>query len=130
MVNLKNNMERRYFIILGSIVLLAIFLAVLSPFVISRRANVDDLVVIISHNQEPFTVSVETLNDNISLTETIQINIQNNMCYITPKIKSKSFFSNSSNQSYQLDVDITKIDAVYLKYRNNETQLLWNKELN
>ncbi len=130
LINLKNNMGRGYFIIIGSIALLAIFLVVLSPFVISRRSNVDDILVIISHDEEPFTVLVETLNDNISLAERLQIDIQNNICYITPKIKNKSFFSNSSNQGYELDIDMAKIDTVYLKYRNNETQLLWNKEIN
>lgn len=129
-MNLKNNMGRRYFIIIGSITLVVIFVAILSPFITSRRPNVDDIVVTISQGEERVTVLVETLNDNISLTEIMQIDIQNNICYITPKIKNKSFFSNSSNQSYELDVNLEQIDAVYLKYSNNDTQLLLNKEIN
>lgn len=78
-MSLKNNMGRRYFIIIGSRTLIAKFVAVLSPFVISCRANVADIVVIISHYEKPFAVLVETLCGNISLTETMQIGIQNNI---------------------------------------------------
>ena len=129
-MNMKNNERRRYFVIIVSVTLLAVLLAVLSPFFISRKPSIDDIVVTVSNDEDPLIVSVETLNDNISLTKTMLINIQDNICYISPKVKKKSFLSNNNHHSYELDVGITKIDAVYLSHKNNETQLLWVKEIN
>ena len=123
-------MGRRFFIIIGSIVLLAILATLLSPFLISYKPNVNDIVVMMSHDEESPTVLAETLNNNISLTGKMQIDIQNNICYITPKIKNRSFIISNSKQSYELDIDTTNIDAVYWKSKNNETQLLWIKEIN
>lgn len=95
-----------------------------------RRPNVADIVVSLLQSEGGITVLVETLNDTISLTEIMQVDIQNNICYLTPKIKNKSFFSNRSHQSYELDINLEQIDAVYLKYNNHDTQLLLNKVIN